>query len=189
MTRHERDWVDLFEALTVGLVQGRDPRWVAAAALGPEPVEFADRSAAEDWTSAGVDPARLGDADQYDRTSVSMVPISGWTVVWADWGTVWTDEHIARELSRDGEFACYSWGTGAMHLVQVARDGEIVRSFDPWFRDDDAIGSVLPEERSIEWSHDTHVPGILLVEALTGLGPIDVAWRDRQDARVFGYEF
>jgi len=184
-----RGWADEFEWLTVGLVRNRQPEWVAAVALGPTAIEFPDRGAAEAWIVAGVDPANLGQADQFSRTCVSMVTVSGWTVLWADWGLVWTDEQVVRNLSQGGEFLCHSWGTGSLDLLEVARDREIVRSFDPWFRDDDPVGAPLPEESAIDWSQDTHIPGMLLLEQLSALGPLDVSLRDRPDARVFGYTF
>ena len=184
-----RGWADELESLTVGLVRNREPDWVAAVAVGHAAIEFADRGAAEKWIFAGVNPASLGAADQYERTCVSMVTVSGWTALFADWGLVWTDEQVVRNLSQGGEFLCHTWGTGSLHRLEVARDREIVRSFDPWFRDDDPIGAPLPEESAINWSQDTHIPGMLLLEQLSVLGPLDVSLRDRPDTRVFGYTF
>jgi hypothetical protein len=74
-------------------------------------------------------------------------------------------------------------------MLQVARDREIVRSFDPRFRDDDRIGAPLSDESAIDWSQDTHVPGMVLLERKSTQGPLDVSMRDRPDARVVGYTF
>lgn len=71
---------------------------------------------------------------------MAIVPLVGWTVLIADFNPVWTDDEVVRDLSAGGESPFHSWATGALHVLHVARDGEIVRAFDPWHPDDHPVG-------------------------------------------------
>jgi|GEM_PF-3036213 len=74
----------------------------------------------------------------------------------------------------------------------LARDGQIVRQFDPLLPDHDpssvaAVGDPLPDEAQLDWESEPRLSGLTLLSRLTGTEPADPAWLNRWEVTFWGH--
>ncbi|MCA0144204.1 DUF6461 domain-containing protein [Blastococcus sp. LR1] len=112
-----------------------------------------------------------------DAFPVQMEELEGWLVVVEPNGFLMTDHHVLSRLSRGGTAICWFRNINAVSDFLVARDGEIVRAFDPVLFDDEE-GAPLPEEEGLDFADEDADPDALaltLMERLTGVR-IEESW-------------
>ena len=130
--------------------------------------------------------ATFGEAEgQWEWNDVARFPVmvderDGWLVLVEPngWGAV--QQGIARALSRGGVAVSVYWNVNAVMLFSLARDGLVVRSFDPLSprHGHGQYGDPLPEEAGLvvgDPDRDPRHSALDLAERLTGV-PVDGAW-------------
>ncbi|WP_157537241.1 DUF6461 domain-containing protein [Nocardioides sp. Root190] len=112
-----------------------------------------------------LDPARGAPSeDDFDRVVVAEHEDG---VVLFTYGYL-PDLHV-RALSRNGLAASYGNTVNGDDHVLVARDGKIVRSFDPFLAYDHLPSRALPEEMGLDLEEDTGPASWTLLERLTDM--------------------
>lgn len=111
---------------------------------------------------------------QHYGTAVEAGEISGWTLVVELGGYRATLPELLRELSRTGEAVVIYQDVNAHSSFQYAKNGAVVRAFDPLLPHMPQTGEPLPEEQGIAFPgengelHPLPV-AFLLAERLTGI--------------------
>lgn len=100
--------------------------------------------------------------DAYQRVVVDE--LDGGVVLFTYWHIA--DDHI-RRLSQGGLAASYSISINADTHILVARDGRVVRSFDPLLAHDYLKTKPLPQENGLDLKYDTGPAAWTLLERLT----------------------
>lgn len=112
-----------------------------------------------------------------DVQPVQLVDREGWLVVVEPNG-YWTSQlHVVEALSRHGAAVSVFRNVNAVMEFVLARDGEMVRAFDPLIFDDEE-GDPLPEEEGLPFGSDDadpHAMALELARRLTGVA-MDRAW-------------
>ena len=111
---------------------------------------------------------------QHYGTAVEAGAISGWTVVIELNGYQATLPELLEALSGGGEAVVIHQNVNGLASFQYAKNGTIVRAFDPLLPESGQIGEPLPEEQGIVFpgeNGELHpMPGaFLLAERLTGI--------------------
>lgn len=143
---------------------GRPYAWVDQHASGYQVVVVPGITA--DAAIRVLEPLRgAPDPDDAERVVVAEDP--GGVVLFTSSGVA---ERYVRALSRGGRLAASYANTveGDDHLL-VARDGKVVRSYDP-YADEAFDGSApLPQEAGLDFENDTRAASWTLLERLTGI--------------------
>ncbi len=138
--------------------EGLLPLCVAAARDVPLRQALAVLAPAPRTGPGPVDAARawVEDGNEADlRTLVTARRQGRWTVVQEDGDARCTQDATARRLSRDTTYVAASWGVSGEMALVVARNGRVLRSFDPLFRSEalEQDGEPLPAEAGLDWDH------------------------------------
>ena len=170
------EWTERIDALTVTLLRGADLQQVG------DVLEF-------DWESE-----RLVTFDQaFDDLEgdgwdwpVQVEELQGWLVVAEPDGWFLSDEKKLAALSRDGVAVSVFFNVNAKSRFVVARQGVVVRSFDPVHPTYEPTGNPLPEESGLAFGvdADTTANSFLLLERLTGVH-LDEGWLTAQPRRTW----
>ncbi|RBY88481.1 DUF6461 domain-containing protein [Blastococcus sp. TF02A-26] len=161
----EHDWLP--EAATITFVRGLTQR------------EIGDLLRV-DWETERrltFDEAEETQDHRRDAHPVQMAERDDWVVVVEPNGYFSTQIEIVEELSRNGEAVSVFRNVNAVMNFVVARDGVMVRAFDPLLFDDEE-GDPLPEEEGLPLGSedaDPHALALELARRLTGV-PIDRSW-------------
>lgn len=116
-------------------------------------------------------PVRGATSEEYERVAVIERPEG--VVIFTTW---FVAERHLRALSRGGRLAAsYSNTVEGDDHVLVARDGKVVRSFDPFTGDAYDRSAPLPQEKGLDLEDDTWAASFTLLERLTGV-PIAEGW-------------
>jgi hypothetical protein len=150
----------------VALVNGCSPARALDVLGAGRATRVAPARAVRDW-------AAQQDYQHYG-TAVEAGEISGWTIIVELSGCQATVPGLLEELSQDGEAVVIFQNVNAVSSFQYAKNGTIVRAFDPLLPDMGQTGDPLPEEHGIAFpgeNDELHpMPGaFLLAERLTGL--------------------
>ena len=178
MTDH--GWAQEVDALTLTWVRGLD----LPAVLD---VMDVDRSTERQVT---FDQAWDAVADGAAVYPLQAEELGGWLVLVEPNGWLTADWPAFQELSRGQEAVSLFWNVNAQMRFEVARDGELVRSFDLLFPDDpdsSTVGEPLPEEAGLPFGDveaPLHAVGLELAERVTGV-PIGGAWLLEQPRRTW----
>ena len=155
------DWTDLM-AVTVTFARGVSPEEVVRR-LGADP-------------SAGVDMLHHevleAQGEGYDfRLGVQVDQVDGWTVVVEPNGWLLTVPDTAESVSASGELVSVFWNVNALTQFIVAKDGMIIRRFDPLLYEQPTTGEPLPEEAGLPVGHpgEPRLAAVELAERLTGV--------------------
>ena len=86
------------------------------------------------------------------------------------------DGRVAMEISQLGSYAAFFWNVNAQMTFLYARDGSVVRQFDPLLYDEgNDVSPALPEERDLPFPRDEAASltprraALALLERLTGV--------------------
>ncbi|HVK28111.1 MAG TPA: hypothetical protein VM575_07205 [Nocardioides sp.] len=144
---------------------GRPYSWVAtdeSFSVGYQVVVVPDASAAEALDALGPNRRKVSQ----ERFWAIRVGEHDDGVVLFTWGLVGEEQVVA--LSRIGGLAAsYSTSEDGGDQVLVARDGKVVRSFDPFLDQDYLTTKHLPEEKGLDLENDTGPASWTLLERLT----------------------
>ena len=154
-------WVEHVDAAVIAFVRGLDVREVGDVYR-------------VDWSTerqATFDEAWDGISLETNQQAVQLEEREGWVVVVEPLGFMTTDDDVLTELSRKGEAVCVFWNVNAKYQFALARDGVLVRSFDPYIQDWEPTGDPLPEEAGLTFGEagDTAVVSLELAERVTGV--------------------
>ncbi len=156
----DHSWSDGVEAVTITLVRGSDLRTVGRVFRLQEatehPATFEEAWDSWEWDDAAEFTVMVGERD-------------GWLVVVEPNGWGGAQDEVLGPLSRGGGTAVsVYWNVNAVMSFSLARDGEVVRSFDP--RDPATgpgpHGDPLPEEAGLPFGEEDADPQYLAVELL-----------------------
>lgn len=163
----EHDWADEVMAVTLTFVRGLNLRQIAEL-LGFDP--SSERT------------TMFGDADEQTdhgtgSYAVQVAEADGWAVVVEPNGYLTSLPGTVAALSVGGSAISVYWNVNALMRFTVARDGVVVRSFDPLLFDLGPEGEPLPEERGLTFGVDATVrqSALELAARLTGIR-IDQPW-------------
>ena len=155
------DWSDLM-AVTVTFVRGVAPVDVVRR-LGRDPSAAGDLLHEQVWElqGAGAELQLAVQVDEIDGVTVIIEP-NGWLLT--------TAQH-AEAVSRGAEAVSVFWNINAVMQFLLARDGRIVRRFDPLLYDQPGEGRPLPEESQLPFGDPEHCrdAAIELAERLAGV--------------------
>lgn len=144
---------------------GRPYSWVAtdeSFSVGHQVVVVPDASAAEALDALGPNRRKVSN----ERFWAIRVAEHAHGVVLFTWGLLSEEQVVA--LSRIGGLAAsYSASEDGGNQVLVARDGTVVRSFDPLLGHDYLKSKHLPEEKGLDLENDTGPASWTLLERLT----------------------
>jgi len=170
-TVHSYAWTEdeygpLAGGAAVALVRGKSPLEAleilgADKEVGPAPAdEVREWAAAQDYREYG--------------TALEAELLGDWTLVVELNGFRATDIALLRRLSKGGEALVVYNNVNALMLFRYARDGRILRDFDPLLDPSDEATDRLLEEQGITFPGDNDelhpLPGVyLLAERLTGI--------------------
>jgi len=178
-------WTGHYDGLCFSLLLGAEPGEVVRSLCPPDLLMFPSAAAAAAWVSDSVG---------FDRTWLATGKVGDWTFVWEDNGFQGADPHRAASLAAESTFVSMFWNVNSLMSFTLARDGQIVRQFDPLFHDDDpspvpAIGDPLPDEADLDWETEPRLSGLTLLSRLTGTEPANPVWLDRSEVSFWGHTF
>lgn len=150
----------------VALVRGCPPARALEVLGAGRATQVAPAQVVRDW-------AAEQDCEHYG-TAVEAGEIGDWTIVVELNGYQATVPGLIEKLSRDGEAVVIFQNVNALSSFQYARNGIIVRAFDPLLPHMGQTGERLPQEAGIAFpggKGELHpMPGaFLLAERLTGI--------------------
>jgi Family of unknown function (DUF6461) len=160
-------WVDDVMAVTVTLVRGMDLRHAGdllEVRWASERVEIFDDA---QWRQVEA-MSPVVQADELGDWLVLVEP-NGWLTTLPD---------TAAALSRGGSLVSVYWNARALMRFVLARDGAVVRAFDPLLYELAPVGDPLPQEQGLVFGDPETSPRIAameLAERLTGVR-IDRDW-------------
>ena len=162
----ESDHGPLEFGAAVALVKGCSPARALDVLGARRATQVAPASAVRDW-------AAQQDYQHYG-TAVEAGEIGGWTVVVELNGYQATLPGLLEALSEGGEAVVIYQNVNGLASFQYAKNGAIVRAFDPLLPELGQMGEPLPEEQGIAFpgeGGELHpMPGaFLLAERLTGI--------------------
>jgi hypothetical protein len=155
-------WAEHVDAATIAYVRGLDLREVGDVYRLDWSTE---RKATFDGAWDGIDI-------ETNEQAVQLEERDGWVVVVEPLGFLTADDDVLTELSRKGEAVCVYWNVNARYKVALARDGVLVRSFDPYIQDWEPTGEPLTEEAGLPFGDEDVSHSALslqLAERLTGI--------------------
>jgi DMSO/TMAO reductase YedYZ molybdopterin-dependent catalytic subunit len=127
-------------------------------------------------------PATFTDAEwqQDHETStyaVQAAPLGGWIVLVEPNGYLTSLPRVVAALSRRGVAVSVFWNVNALMRLTAARDGAVVRAFDPLLFAASAEGEPLPQEEGLPFGEVGPVrqAALELAERLTGVH-VDRTW-------------
>jgi hypothetical protein len=163
----ERAWWQQVDDVTLTVVERQTPAEVKAR-LGVDAASARMLRFWEVWSGVPYDGAHL---------AVQIDELHGHGVIVEPTGWVLTVERLARQLSVGTSLVSVYWNTNALMLVTIARDGEIVRRFDPLLYGHPATGEPLAEERDLPFGDPDgcKLAAVTLQERLTGI-EIEADW-------------
>lgn len=112
-----------------------------------------------------IDPIREVTSSDELR-GVVIDELDGGVVLFTYW--LIPDRYL-RELSRGGIVASFGNTVNGDYHILVARDGKVVRSFDPFMDEDYMPSKPLPEEEGLDLEYDTGPASWALLERLTSM--------------------
>jgi hypothetical protein len=155
------DWSDLM-AVTVTFVKGVSPA-EAVRRLRRDPASAENLLHEEVWELQGAGAElQLGiQVDELNDLTVIIEP-NGWLL---------TTPEYAEAVSQGAEAVSVYWNVNAVMQFVLARDGRIVRRFDPLLYDQPGDGEPLPEEPQLPFGDPEHcrVAAIELAERIAGV--------------------
>lgn len=151
----------------VALVRGCSPRAALDVLAADRATPVGPAREIRDWADRQDDYQHYGSAVEAGETG-------GWTLVVELGGYRATDPELLRQLSRDGEAVVIFQNVNAHSSFQYAKNGTVVRDFDPLLPNMPQTGEPLPEEQGIAFPGENGklhpMPGaFLLAERLTGI--------------------
>lgn len=160
MTTH--DWADEVLGMTLTLVRGPGLRQVGEVLRFRWDTERTTtfRGAADEQASARIPYA------------VQVGALGGWTVLVEPNGYAAGTPDVVARLSSGGTAVSLFWTVNLAMGVVLARDGAVVRSFDPLLYDLGPVGNPLPEEEGLAFGDpeaDPRRAALTLLERLTGV--------------------
>ncbi len=167
----DHSWSDGLEALTITFVRGPDPREAAEVFRLQESTErqatFDEAWDSWEWGDVAEFPVMVGERD-------------GWSVFVEPNGWGGAQDGIIGPLSRGGTAVSVFWNVNSVMQFVLARDGEVVRSFDPLSPESGPgpYGDPLPEEAGLPFGDEDAGPRYLaleLLERVTGV-ELDADW-------------
>lgn len=171
------DWSLENDAATITLVKGADVESLVTEFAGRRAPRFRSFEQAVSWT----------DGDPYRRGWVVIGQIDGWGYVREDNYFLGSTDTTAERLSDGTTFASFFWNVNLDMRFTLARNGRIVRAFDPFEVDAQGggLGRRLPQERGLTWEN---VPpdGLLLLTGVTGTPVADETWLERTGSVIVG---
>ena len=78
------------------------------------------------------------------------------------------------------------WNVNAVEAFTYARDGHIVRQFDPVLDQGGGTGKALPAEAGLDWD-EAGVSMLRLQASITGEQPASLSWIDRPGISYWGF--
>ena len=175
----DHSWSDGVDALTITLVRGPDLRAAGEAFRLQEGTErlatFEEAWDSWEWEDTAEFPVMVGERD-------------GWLVFVEPNGWGGAQDEVLGPLSRAGTAVSVYWNVNAVVRFSLARDGEVVRSFDPSGPvAPEPSGDPLPEEADLDSGDPDAGPWHLaleLLERVTGV-ELDADWLLESRWRTF----
>lgn len=156
-------WADDVPAVCLTFVEGLPPNEVEGR-LGADP--GSRRSAT--FQQAADDQDFVA-----ERFAIQVGVTDGWTVLVEPNGYVCSQDSVLVDLSAGGRAVTVFWNVNLDSRFGYARDGVLVRVFDPVLGTSE-VGDPLPEEASAADEQPIHA-ALALAEALTGV-QVTQAW-------------
>ena len=158
------------EAFCLMVVQGAETDQILAA-FAAERAPVVTGTFGQAWelvaqSEPDVDVTYIG---QWAVTGLIQVIGAGESMIVVDEGATGTWKGIAERASAAGVCAAFSTDINAHMSVMLARDGRVVRDFDPLL-DVSMVGDPLPEEADLPFgdADDPCAMSLLLIERWTG---------------------
>jgi len=171
------DWVEDYEAVCVSMVRGVAPAKAVEELTSGRARPFPTRVAAEDWVAA---------SDDYNRNWIAAGQIGDWTFIWEDSGFQGSLDRSAVRLSASTAFVSAFWNVNAVEAFTYARDGDIVRQFDPVLDQSGGTGNAIPAEARLDWD-EAEASMLRLQAAITRQQPASLAWLDAAGVSFWGF--
>ncbi len=177
-------WSTANDAVCVSFTDAATPDEVLDALPHDVLVPLPGKEPADVWASESA---------RYDRAWLAVGTAGAHTFLWEQNG--WAARHgrVPNRLSQHGSFTCLYWNVNLKMEFLHARDGVIVRSFDPFWgdepQDDVSRGAPLAEEVGLRWEARPKVAGLRLVGRLTTGEPPSPALLELPGTRFFGHHF
>jgi hypothetical protein len=138
-------WADEVEAVTVAFVRGMALREVGDLLGFKWPSEREETFTEALWQQVAL----WEQADDPQLYPVQATEVDGWVVLIEPNGFQASLPATIAPLSRRGAAISVFWNVNRKMSVAVARDGVVVRSFDPLLFDVGAQGEPLPQEKGL----------------------------------------
>jgi hypothetical protein len=160
------DWTDdAAEGLTIAYVRGSSLREVG------DVLEFRWDT---EWETTYEQALWQGiDSLAEFAWTVQVGELDGWIVVVEPNSSAAARTDTVVRLSRGGTAVCVSWNVNFDMNFVLARDGELVRRFDPLGPQVEPLGQPLPEEEGLPFGFpgEPERAALMLAERLTGIRP------------------
>jgi hypothetical protein len=166
ISKAPRPWWQQIDDITLTVVHGHAP--AVEARLGVDRASARKLRFWDVWDGVPYDGVHLAvQIDELDSHAVIVEP-TGWLL---------TSERLARQVSVGTSLVSVYWNTNALMQVTVARDGELVRRFDPLLYAHPAIGQPLREELDLPFGEPAACKSaaVTLLARLTGI-EVDADW-------------
>jgi uncharacterized protein DUF6461 len=172
------DWVEDYGAVCVSMVRGVAPAKAVEELTAGRAKAFANREDAEDWVAGSADDGSYW---------IGAGQVGQWTFVWEDNGFQGSLDRTAARLSAGSVFVSAYWNVNAVEAFTYARDGQVVRQFDPVLDPPGGgSGDALPAETRLDWE-DAEASMLRLQSTVTGEQAADPAWLDAPGVSFWGF--
>lgn len=181
----EDSWTAEYDAVCISLIQGVVPNDARDVMCPEGSYEFDSRDEVEAWVL---------DSESYDRAWLAVGEVRGLTFLWEQSGWAGADPALARAVSERGSFQGMFWNVNSVMNFLLARQGVLLRQFDPLFHDDDPspvseVGDRLSEEVGLDWESAPRLSGLEVLSRLTGVDPVSPVLLEAPEVRFFGRHF
>lgn len=164
MTNSEFAWVGEVPALCLTFVEGLAPAQVEAE-LGAE---------AQSRRSTTFEQAADAQDFAAEKFAVQLGEVDGWTVVVEPNGYICSQDQVLTKLAAKGRAVMVFWNVNMDSRFGYARDGELLRVFDPVLGGSE-VGEPLPQEAGLPTAEQPIQAALELAKALTGIS-VDGPW-------------
>ncbi|MEI6666485.1 MAG: DUF6461 domain-containing protein [Chloroflexota bacterium] len=143
---------------------------------GMSPAEVESQLCGDPTTRHTATFAEAADAQDYaaERFALQFGEVDGWTVIVEPNGYVCSQDAVLEALSANGPAAMVFWNVNMDSRFGYARNGALVRVFDPVLGTGE-VGDPLPEEAGLPAATEPIPAALMLAEALTGV-TVDGPW-------------
>lgn len=173
-------WLDETDAVCLTVARGLDQTAFCQTLLEVASEPLASRAEALAWVSAGT---------LNDRSWLAVGEVDGCVFAWEANGWLGSDPGMTERLSVRGDCASVFWNVNMDSSFAYARNGALVRHFDPVLSSDAGGAGTLAEEVGLDWAAEPIRSALRLQSRLMACRLASPEWLGLPGVAFFGRTF